>query len=64
MGAPKNEGKFALYFPEELPMDSRLTDRISNSRFYKKCGSIPLSMAILRERLKWQSHVLWMKNDR
>ena len=28
-----------------------LTDRISNSRLYRKCDSIPLSRAIMKERL-------------
>ncbi|XP_065564324.1 uncharacterized protein LOC136029747 [Artemia franciscana] len=42
----------------------RLTDRISNSRLYEKCGSIPLSKAIMRQRLRWLGYVLWMKDDR
>ena len=41
-----------------------LTDRISNNRLYEKCGSIPLSRAIMKERLGWLGHVLWMKADR
>jgi len=41
-----------------------LTEHISNSRSYEKCGSIPLSWAIMKERLIWQGHVLWMKDDR
>ena len=45
-------------------LGTRLTDRISNSRLYEKCGSIPPSRAIMRERLIWLGHVLWMKDDR
>ena len=33
----------------QIVLDTRLTDRISNSRLYKKCGSIPLSGAIKKE---------------
>ena len=47
-----------------LLFETRLTDRISNSRLYEKCGSIPLSRAIMKERLRWLGHVLWMKDDR
>ena len=43
---------------------TRLTDRISNSRLYKNCGSIQLSGATMKERLRWLDHVLWMKDDR
>ena len=41
-----------------------LTDRISNIRLYEKCGSTPLSRAIMKERLGWLGHVLCMKDDR
>ena len=41
-----------------------LTDRISNSRQYEKCGSIPLYRAIMKERLRWLGYVLLMKDDR
>ena len=34
-------------------IDTRLTDRISNSRLYEKCGSIALSMTIMKEWLGW-----------
>ena len=47
-----------------IVLGTRLTDSISNSRLYKKCGSIPLSWAIMKQRLKWLGHVLWMKDDR
>ena len=43
---------------------TRLTDRISNSRLYEKCCSVPLSRAIMRERFRWLGHVLWRKDDR
>ena len=45
-------------------LGTQLTDRISNSRLYEKCRSIPLSMAILKERLRWLGHILRMKDDR
>ena len=44
-------------------LSTRLTDRISNSRLCEKCGSIPLSRAIIRERLRFLGYVLRMKND-
>ena len=47
-----------------IVLSTRLTDRISNSRLYEKCGSIPLSMAIMKERLRWLGHILQMKDDR
>ena len=47
----------------QIVLGTQLTDRISNSRLYKKCGSIPLSRAIMKERLRWLSHVLRMKDD-
>ena len=45
-------------------LGTRLTDRILDSRPYEKCGSIPLSMAIMKERLRWLGHVLRMNDDR
>ena len=47
-----------------IVLGTRLTDYISNSRLYKKCGSIPLSRAITKESLRWRGHVLRMKDDR
>ena len=41
-----------------------MTDRISNSRLYENCCSIPLSRAIVKERLRWLGQVLRMKDDR
>ena len=35
-----------------------LTDRISNNRLYEKCGSIPLSRAIMEETLSGKQVVL------
>ena len=40
-----------------------LTDRISYSRLYEKCDSIPLSKSIMKERLRCLGHVLRMKDD-
>ena len=45
-------------------LGTRLTDRISNSRLNEKCGSIPLSRAIMKERLRWLGHVLQTKDER
>ena len=39
---------------------TRLTNRISNSRLYEKCCSIPLSAVIMIKRLRWLGHVLRM----
>ena len=47
-----------------IVLGTRLTDRISNSRLYEKFSSSPLSKAIMKERLRWLGHVLWMKDDR
>ena len=43
-------------------MGTWLTERISNSSLYEKCGSIPLSRAIMRERLRRLGQVLGMKD--
>ena len=45
-------------------LGTRLTERISNSRLYEKCGSMPFSRAIMKERLRWLGHVLRMRDDR
>ena len=47
-----------------IVLGTRLTDRILNSKLYEKCNHIPLSRAIMKERLKWLGHVLQMKDDR
>ena len=47
-----------------IVLGTRLTDLISNSRLYEKCGSIPLSRAIMRERVRWLGHVLRIKDNR
>ena len=43
-----------LCFPEKLAADCSgyPADRTSNSRLYAKCGSIPLSSAVIRKRLR------------
>ena len=46
-----------------IVLGTRLTDRISNSRLYEKCGSVPLSKAIMKESLRWLGQVLRMKDD-
>ena len=43
-----------------IVLGTQVTDRISNSRLYEKCGSIPLSRAIMKGRLRWLGHVLQM----
>jgi len=48
----------------QIILGTWLTDRISNNRLYKKRGSIPLSRAIKKERLRWLGYVLWMKDVR
>jgi hypothetical protein len=47
-----------------IVLGTRLTDRISNNRLYEKCGSTPLSRAMMKERLKCLGHVVRMKEDR
>ena len=42
-------------------LGTRLTDHISNSWLYKKCGSILMSMAIMRKRLRSLGQILPMK---
>ena len=44
-------------------LGTRLTDRISNWP-YENCDSIPLSRAIMRERLRWLEHVQRVMDDR
>ena len=60
--------EYLLYvFPKNcllIVLGTWLTDSISNSRLNEKCDSIPLSGAIMRERLRWQGHVLRMKDDK
>ena len=45
-------------------LNTGLTNRISNSKLYKKCSSIPLSRAIIRERLIFQGNILWVWDDK
>ena len=47
-----------------IVLGTRLTDRISNSRLYEKCGSIPFSRAMMKEKLIWVGQALRMKDDR
>ena len=54
---------YYYFYYSILSMGTRLTDSISNSRLYE-IGSIPLSRAIMKERLRWLGHVLRMKDDR
>ena len=41
----------------QIVLSTWLTDRNSNSKLYEKCGSIPLSRAIMKEMLRWLGHV-------
>ena len=43
-----------------IALGTPLTDRISNNRLYKKCGSILFSKAIMKERLRSLGHVVRM----
>ena len=64
---PKADEDLLDVFPRDclrIVLGIRLTDRISKSKLYEKCGSIPLSRAIMRERLRRQRHVLRMKDGR
>ena len=67
MGALKSQWRFNWCFQRnclKIVLGTRLANLISNSRLYKKCGSIPLSRAIVKERLIWLGHVLWLKDNR
>jgi uncharacterized protein (DUF2384 family) len=48
----------------QIILDTRLTHRISSSKLYEKYDSIPLSRAIMIERLKCLVHSLQTKDDR
>ena len=43
---------------------TQLTDCISNSWLHEKFGSVPLSRALMKDRLRWLGHVLRMKDVR
>ena len=47
-----------------IVLATRLTDPISYSKLYNKCGSIPLSKPIMRENFRCIGQVLRMKDDR
>jgi hypothetical protein len=49
---------------QQILLDTYLTDPISNSRVYEKCGSFPISRAIVRKRLRSLGHALRMKDDK
>ena len=48
----------------QIVLGTWLTDCISYSRLFEKYGSIPLSRAIMKEKLRWHGHVVQMKDDR
>ena len=48
----------------QIVLGTQMTEHISNSRLYKKFGSILLSRVIMKERLRWLGHVLRMRDDR
>ena len=57
MGAPKSRWKFTRLdvFQRNclwIVLGTWLTDHISNSRLYKKCGSLLLSRAIMKRKVK------------
>ena len=58
-GHPKTGEGFAKFFPQKLPTDC-LTDRISYSSLSKKWCSVLVSRVLIRERLRWVGHVLWI----
>jgi len=68
MCAPKSGWKcFLDVFQKNclrIVLDTRLTDRISNTRLYEKCGLTPLYRVIMRERLRGLGYVMRMKDDR
>jgi hypothetical protein len=48
----------------QVVLGTLLTDLFSNRWLYEKCGSVLLSCAIMRGRLKWPEHVLWIRDNR
>ena len=46
-----------LWVPECLTLSQTVSGK-------NKCWPIPLSSDMMRERLRWLGHVLWMKYDR
>ena len=40
-----------------IVLGTQLTDRISNSRLYELCGSIPFSRSLMKERLRWHGRL-------
>ena len=51
------------FSPSNTFVGTWLTDHISNSRLYGKCSSILLSMAVMKERLRWLGLDLRVKDD-
>ena len=67
MGAPKSDEDLLDFFQRNclrIVLGTRLTDRISNNGLYEKCASIQLFRAIIKERLRWLGHVVWVKDER
>ena len=48
----------------KLVLGARATGHISKSKLHKKIGSIPLSSAVTKERLRRTGHLLQKKDDR
>ena len=60
MGAPKADENLLNVFQRNylrIVLGIWLTDRVLNSRLYEKCGSISVSRAIMKERLRWLGYV-------
>ena len=50
--------RFVRFASLQIVLGTRMTHRILNSRLYEKCGSIPVSLALMTKRLRRQGHVL------
>jgi len=58
---PKTEADFLDVFQRSclrIVLGIHLTDRIFKSKLCEKRGSIPLSRAMKRERLRWLGHLI------
>jgi hypothetical protein len=65
VGRKKEEALFNVFQQDclQIVLGTCLTDHILNRNLCKKIGSIPLSRAMMREKLRWLGHALQIKDD-
>ena len=67
MGAPNSRQNLQYVFQINclwIIHGAWLNDCISNTRLDKKYGSVLIFRVIIRERLRWLGHIVWMKDER